>query len=169
MSETRAAEEGATEAEGLESGSGEGQVLKAPVKSGKGKPPTKKRAAKKAAAKKAAKKNTKKQPREKPPAEKKPVKKVKPGGVSPGEEKAGQAGDPFEVARRKVRGSITKIVNKLVDEAVAGSCTHAKTLLEMTGARHMFDEEKEADGAGEPWAKLVLERLEEAEQVSEPA
>jgi hypothetical protein len=60
---------------------------------------------------------------------------------------------------------VPEIVNSLVKMAKAGSCTHAKTLLEMTGAKHMFDDEAEGHGqeSGEPWAKLVLERLDEAE------
>ena len=71
--------------------------------------------------------------------------------------------DPFTVARRRVRQSVPKIVDELVKKAEKGSCVHAKTLLEMTGARHMFDGESAAGEAGEPWAKLVLERLQEAE------
>jgi hypothetical protein len=53
----------------------------------------------------------------------------------------------------------------MVELAKQGSCSHAKTLLEMTGAKHMFDEAEVQDG-GESWAKLVLERLNEAESAA---
>ena len=79
---------------------------------------------------------------------------------------AGSAGaelDPFEVAKQSVKGSVSAIVAAMVEKAKQGSCTHAKTLLEMTGAKHMFDGEGEAQNSGEPWAKLVLERLDEAD------
>jgi len=72
--------------------------------------------------------------------------------------------DPFEIAKRTVKGSVPAIVRALVEKAVDGSCTHAKTLFEMTGAKHMFGEEAEAHASGEPWAKLVLERMEQAER-----
>lgn len=73
--------------------------------------------------------------------------------------------DPFEVAKQTMKGSVPAIVESMVKRAKAGSCTHAKTLLEMTGAKHMFDGEAEAQAQenGEPWAKLVLKRLDEAE------
>ncbi len=71
--------------------------------------------------------------------------------------------DPFEVAKRRVKGSVPAIVDAMVEKAKQGSCTHAKTLLEMTGAKHMFDGEGERRDCGEPWAKLVLERLDAAE------
>jgi hypothetical protein len=71
--------------------------------------------------------------------------------------------DPFEVARQTMKGSVPAIVEAMVELAKQGSCSHAKTLLEMTGARHMFDSEMELPDSGEPWAKLVLERLDEAE------
>jgi len=72
-------------------------------------------------------------------------------------------GDPFEVARRKMKGSVPAIVDKMVKEAMGGSCTHAKTVLEMTGARQMFDEEARPGRTSEPWAKRVLKKMEEAE------
>ena len=76
---------------------------------------------------------------------------------------AAEAGmDPFEVAKQRVKGSVPAIVEAMVEKAKQGSCSHAKTLLEMTGAKHMFDGEGEAENLGEPWAKLVLERLDEA-------
>lgn len=71
--------------------------------------------------------------------------------------------DPFEVAKRKMKGSVPAIVDAMVELAKQGSCSHAKTLLEMTGAKHMFDGDAERQDSGEPWAKLVLERLGEAE------
>lgn len=73
------------------------------------------------------------------------------------------AADPFEVARQTMKGSVPAIVEAMVELAKQGSCSHAKTLLELTGARHMFDSEMELPDNGEPWAKLVLERLDEAE------
>jgi hypothetical protein len=77
--------------------------------------------------------------------------------------------DPFEIAKQTMRGSVPEIVKTLVKLAKEGSCPHAKTLLEMTGAKHMFDEQAESQESGEPWAKLVLERMEEAEQESSGA
>lgn len=74
-----------------------------------------------------------------------------------------QEPDPFEVAKRTMKGSVPAIVEAMVELAKQGSCTHAKTLLEMTGAKHMFDGEAEVQDGGAPWAKLVLERLDEAE------
>lgn len=76
------------------------------------------------------------------------------------------ARDPFEVAKQTMKGSVPAIVEAMVEKAKQGSCTHAKTLLEMTGAKHMFGEEAETADRGEPWAKLVLERMDEAEQES---
>jgi hypothetical protein len=77
---------------------------------------------------------------------------------------AAGAWDPFEVAKQTMKGSVPAIVKAMVEKAKQGSCTHAKTLLEMTGAKHMFDEVAETANSGEPWAKLVLERMDEAEQ-----
>jgi hypothetical protein len=74
--------------------------------------------------------------------------------------------DPFEVAKRKMKGSVPAIVEAMVELAKQGSCTHAKTLLEMTGAKRMFDAAGESEDGGAPWAKLVLERLDEAESVA---
>jgi len=74
-----------------------------------------------------------------------------------------QARDPFEVAKQKMKGSVPAIVEAMVELAKQGSCSHAKTLLEMTGVKHMFDSEVQLADSGEPWAKLVLERLDEAE------
>jgi hypothetical protein len=79
---------------------------------------------------------------------------------------AGGAWDPFEVAKQTMKGSVPAIVEAMVAKAKQGSCTHAKTLLEMTGAKHMFGEDAEIADSGEPWAKLVLERMDEAEQES---
>ncbi len=76
---------------------------------------------------------------------------------------AGVVLDPFEVAKQNVKGSVPAIVKAMVEKAKQGSCSHAKTLLEMTGAKHMFDGEGAAQDSGEPWAKLVLERLDEAD------
>jgi hypothetical protein len=97
--------------------------------------------------------------------------KIRPSGKSGQSETAAGAEtvDPFEVAKRKVKGSVTAIVDAMVARAKRGSCPHAKTLLEMTGAKRMFDGEGEAQESGEPWAKLVLERLDEAESREEPA
>jgi hypothetical protein len=85
------------------------------------------------------------------------VQKKETGGTT------GKELDPFEIAKQRVKGSVPAIVDAMVAKAKQGSCTHAKTLLEMTGARHMFDSEGEARDSGEPWAKLVLERLDEAD------
>jgi hypothetical protein len=71
--------------------------------------------------------------------------------------------DPFEVARKTMKGSVPAIVEAMVELAKQGSCSHAKTLLEMTGAKHMFDGEAAEQDGGESWAKLVLERLDETE------
>ena len=87
-----------------------------------------------------------------------PVRKRDAGGTVAGAEL-----DPFEVAKQRVKGSVPAIVDAMVEKAKQGSCTHAKTLLEMTGAKHMFDGEGEGQNTGEPWAKLVLERLDEAD------
>jgi hypothetical protein len=75
--------------------------------------------------------------------------------------------DPFEVAKQTMKGSVPAIVEAMVELAKQGSCSHAKTLLEMTGAKHMFDGEAETRDRGEPWAKLVLERLDESESAAE--
>ena len=77
--------------------------------------------------------------------------------------------DPLEVAKRTMKGSMPAIVKTMVKLAKEGSCTHAKTLLEMTGAKHMFEGETETQANGEPWAKLVLERLDEADAAQESA
>lgn|GEM_PF-1430496 len=71
--------------------------------------------------------------------------------------------DPFEIAKQTMKGSVPAIVEAMVEAAKQGSYTHAKTLLEMTGAKRMFDSEAEQQDGGEPWAKLVLARLDEAE------
>ena len=76
---------------------------------------------------------------------------------------AGAELDPFEVAKQRMKGSVPAIVDAMVEKAKQGSCSHAKTLLEMTGAKHMFDGEGPDQESGSPWAKLVLERLDEAE------
>jgi len=75
--------------------------------------------------------------------------------------------DPFEVARRKMKGSVPAIVDAMVELAKQGSCSHAKTLLEMTGAKLMFDTEPEKQDSSQPWARLVLEKLSEAESAGE--
>jgi hypothetical protein len=77
--------------------------------------------------------------------------------------------DPIEVAKRTMKGSVPAIVEAMVKKAKQGSCPHAKTLLEMTGAKFMFDDGPEMRDAGEPWAKLVLKRMKEAEQKKGPA
>lgn len=89
-------------------------------------------------------------------------KKVIPDAVALQDAGAKEA-DPFEVAKQTVKGSVPAIVEAMVEMAKQGSCTHAKTLLEITGAKHMFADEAERQESGEPWAKLVLERLDEAE------
>ena len=73
-------------------------------------------------------------------------------------ERAGSGGgalDPFEVAKQTMKGSVPAIVEAMVERAKQGSCTHAKTLLEMTGAKHMFDERsgdgREAASPGRSW------------------
>jgi len=125
------------------------------------------KAAKRKAAEKAAKKKAGENAEsvETKPAKpgKKPKPTPKPKNAKPKKDgKEGESQDPFSVARRRVKQSVPKIVDVLAKMAEGGSCMHAKTLLEMTGARHMFDTEA-AGGEGEPWAKLVLERLNEAE------
>jgi hypothetical protein len=127
------------------------------------------------AAKKTASERGKSLKRKKPTVKGKPVEKrprcnPKKQGKLTGSEAGPQseaeavpATDPFEVAKQTVKGSVPAIVEAMVELAKQGSCTHAKTLLEMTGARHMFDSEMEPPDNGEPWAKLVLERLDEAE------
>ena len=114
-----------------------------------------------------AKRNLERTPKERTP---KKIAKVR-GSVAARKDGAGGTGeselDPFEVAKRRVKGSVPAIVDAMVERAKKGSCVHAKTLLEMTGARHMFDSEAEGQESGEPWAKLVLERLDEAESTAE--
>lgn len=129
----------------------------------KGKPP------KKTAKKKPETKQNK--GRKKPATNKSGSKRVgaKPkDGKKPPPKKQSEA-DPFEQARRRIRTSLPKIVDKLATKAEGGSCVHAKTLLEMTGAKHMFDGELQQTEKGEPWAKLVLEKLGEAESGGEEA
>lgn len=82
-----------------------------------------------------------------------------------GREASGEAElNPFEVAKQTMKGSMPAIVEAMVELAKQGSCTHAKTLLEMTGAKHMFEGDAQTEASGEPWAKLVLERLDEADR-----
>lgn len=68
----------------------------------------------------------------------------------------------MELACEKVKGSMPAIVERMVEEALEGSHPHAKTLLEMSGVRQRCDSTA-THAAGEPWAKLVLERLDEVE------
>jgi chemotaxis receptor (MCP) glutamine deamidase CheD len=75
--------------------------------------------------------------------------------------------DPFEIAKRTVKGSVSAIVETMVERAKQGSCSHAKTLLELAGGKRMFDGETVTQDSGERWAKLVLERLSEAESAAE--
>jgi hypothetical protein len=90
-----------------------------------------------------------------------------PVPVVVGREASGQAElNPFEVAKQTMKGSVPAIVEAMVELAKQGSCTHAKTLLEMTGAKHMFEGDAQTEASGEPWAKLVLERLDEADRES---
>ena len=72
--------------------------------------------------------------------------------------------DPIEVAKRTMKGSVPAIVDAMVKKAKQGSCPHAKTLLEMTGAKFMFQDDTKTGDGGESWAKLVLERMEKAER-----
>ena len=83
--------------------------------------------------------------------------------VGEGTEAAGKA-DPFEVAKRTVKGAVPAIVRKMVQEAKGGSCTHAKTLLEMAGVKRMFEQDPAGETKDEPWARMVLEKLGEAER-----
>jgi hypothetical protein len=71
----------------------------------------------------------------------------------------------MELAKKKVKGSLPAIVEKMIEKAKGGSYSHAKALLEMTGALQMFDDEPHAKSEGESWAKRVLERIQEAEQM----
>ncbi len=112
-----------------------------------------------------------------PSAKKAPARRAVSGGRPKRERSAGSSAgpgaelvemDPFEVAKQTMKGSVPAIVEEMVKRAKRGSCTHAKTLLEMTGAKRMFGDEPEMRDAGEPWAKLVLKRMEEAEQESLP-
>jgi len=59
--------------------------------------------------------------------------------------------DPIEVAKRTMKGSVPAIVEAMVKKAKQGSCPHAKTLLEMTGANFMFD-----DGPGVARCRRVM-------------
>lgn len=122
------------------------------------KPGKKKQAAKKGLKKPAPKKKAKSTVAKRSP---KAIAKVK---LTRGKPDAAKVPiDPFEIAKQTMKGSVPAIVATMVKKAKQGSCTHAKTLLEMTGAKHMFDGEAEGNDLGEPWAKLVLERLDEAE------
>jgi hypothetical protein len=107
------------------------------------------------------KKSSKKKSASKKAASKKAVSKNNAAPVG-----EGLAADPFEVAKQTMKGSVSAIVKAMVEQAKRGSCSHAKTLLEMTGAKHMFGDAAETEDRGEPWAKLVLERMDEAERES---
>jgi hypothetical protein len=136
------------------------------------KKPAAKKSAKKSASKKAAKKVAAKKVAAKKAAAKKKraeTKRAKPEhkSTTKSDEAVAAGVDPFEVAKQTVKGSVPAIVATMVRKAKEGSCPHAKTLLEMTGAKHMFDGEAEGQANGEPWAKLVLERLDEAESGGE--
>ena len=119
-------------------------------------------------ARKAGKKAPKKKPAKKKAGERKKAPKKQPeadaeNAPAPPKAKLAHERDPFAVARRKVRAAVPAIVDKLVEKASEGSCAHARTLLDLTGARHMFDNQPEAAEPGESWARLVIERLDEAE------
>jgi hypothetical protein len=126
------------------------------------KPAAKKRAkaAKKSSAKKAAKRSTRRKQTVASGASSQTVCEV--------DESAAEAQelDPIEAAKQTMKGAVPAIVKAMVKKAKEGSCSHAKTLLEMAGAKQMFVEDREAQEKGEPWAKLVLERMEQAEQES---
>jgi hypothetical protein len=151
-------------------GSGEGKSITQGSKKAEGKAAGKKAVGKRAAGKSAGKKAVGKRAAGKRAAGKsKAVKSAAGSGAAGGRAKGKgkvRGGDPMEVAREMVKGSMPEIVGAMVMEAKNGSHSHAKTLLEMSGVRHMFEEE--AAQAGEPWAKLVLERLGEAEPDSGP-
>jgi hypothetical protein len=68
-----------------------------------------------------------------------------------------------------MKGSVPAIVDAMVRLAKKGSCPHAKTLLEMTGAKFMFQDGPEKPDAGESWARLVLQRMKQAERETEAA
>lgn len=70
----------------------------------------------------------------------------------------------LEIAKKKVKGSVPAIVEAMLEKAKQGSYSHAKTLLEMTGACRMFDQDADGGESGESWAQRVLERMREAEQ-----
>ena len=135
-------------------------------------------AKKKAAKKKPAKKKArvaKKAPDSSAPEKSQPAGRGRSRRAARGEnvsisERQGRTGealeDPMEAAKQTMKGSVPAIVEAMVKKAKQGSCSHAKTVLEMTGAKHMFGAEAEAQESGEPWAKLVLERMEQAEQES---
>lgn len=74
---------------------------------------------------------------------------------------AGKITEKCGAAKRVKIGTSDAV--KLVELAKQGSCSHAKTLLEMTGAKHMFDGEGKTQDGSESWAKLVLARLDQAE------
>jgi hypothetical protein len=148
---------------GKESASKQGKLLKAPKK----KPAGRRERSPKAQKKNAGKRTTgKKQPKCNPDKKGKIADSVV---VAQSEADAAvmRALDPFEVAKQTMKGSVPAIVEAMVELAKQGSCSHAKTLLEITGARHMFDSEVERQDSGEPWAKLVLKRLDEAESEEE--
>lgn len=73
-------------------------------------------------------------------------------------------GNPFARVRKTIKDELPEIVDTMVKKAKGGSCTHAKTILEISGAKHMFDGEHQAKEKGQPWAKLVLQKLDEAER-----
>lgn len=135
------------------------------------KPDKRKPAAKKSAKKSAPKKTVKRVAAKKVAAKKAgaETKRTKPEheSTTKSDELVAAGMDPFEVAKQTMKGSVPAIVATMVRKAKEGSCPHAKTLLEMTGAKHMFDGEAEGQANGEPWAKLVLERLDEAESGGE--
>ena len=132
-------------------------------------------APKKKVLRKPAKKQAKKRAGAAGKKNKKPNKKSTSGdasGTKPAETKEdgagnknpkGKGGNPFAQVRRTIKEHLPKIVDKMVKEAEEGSCTHAKTILEISGAKRMFDGEHEVKDKGEPWAKLVLQKLDEAE------
>ncbi len=142
----------------------------APRAKPKKKAAAKKTSAKKVAARKTAAKKADAGEMEAVGGSAKPLKKRVGVTRRAGQEEAGEAKpqqDPFEIARQTMKGSVPAIVEAMVELAKQGSCSHAKTLLEMTGARHMFEDEAQGHDVGEPWAKLVLERLGEAESLDE--
>jgi len=144
---------------GKKSAPGKGKSLAAPMQKPAGKKTRSPKVQRKQAGKRAA---SGKQPKSN--SDKKGKITVSGAAAGSATDPAGVAEqDPFEVAMRTMKGSVPAIVEAMVELAKQGSCSHAKTLLEMTGARHMFDSEVELQDNGAPWAKLVLERLDEVE------